>query len=195
MDGRKRFTVEDLWTPDQPLPARPVLQALARRCGEAWDFSSLGERVRIAYNPRMRTALGRALLEEARVELNPHLLREHPEELVPTLVHELAHVAVHQRFGGARPHGREFRTLMRAVNLSAEATHSLETARPRRRRRARYLYVHRCETCGYTFAAGRTRRDRYCAACGPEMSWTIVRLPDTPKARQALARMRRRQAK
>jgi SprT protein len=84
----------------------------------------------------MRTTLGQARLEEGCVELNPRLLMEHPEELVETLVHELAHLVVYWRYGKVRPHGREFFTLMRAVNLSGKATHTLNVDHLRRKRTA-----------------------------------------------------------
>ena len=172
------FTVDDLWTPDRPLPGRGVLLAIAARAGEAWECSELTARVRVGYNGRLRTTLGRAVLDDLRVELNPRLLHDHPAELVPTLVHELAHLVVHERYGRVASHGRHFRTLMAAVRLSAAATHKLPTAHLKRRRR-RYLYLHRCSDCGYSFIARSVRRNYYCIACGPEMTWDIIRAPSS----------------
>ena len=193
MDAEKRFSVDDLWTADQPLPGKAVLSAMIARCAAAWEMPELSDGVRVAYNPRLRTTLGRAVPAEGRVELNTHLLRRHPAELVPTLVHELAHLAAHARYGAVQPHGRHFRTLMRAVNLSAATTHSLPTAGLRRRRR-RYLYLHRCDGCGQHFVARRVRRDVYCKTCGPEMNWDIFRIANTPDGREKLADFRRQLA-
>lgn len=193
--------VSDLWTPDQPLPDGPVLEAIANRLAAIWELPELPRRCRIGYNPRLRTTAGRAACEEAgrgpgsrqgayRVELNPHLLREHPEQLVPTLAHELAHVAVWLRYGRrTAPHGREFRTLMRAANLSDARCHDLPAARQLRRRR--YLYLHRCSDCGQTFIARRPRRNVYCRKCGPEMTWDIFRAPASAAGREALERLKR----
>ena len=180
-----RLNVDDLWTPQQPLPGKSILSAIAARCGVAWDMPDLPRRVRIAYNPRLRTTLGRAVLEENRVELNTRLLRDHPAELVPTLVHELAHLVIRMRYGRVAPHGRHFRTLMRAVNLSADATHDLPVAGLKRLRR-RYVYLHRCSDCGYSFVARSVRRNCYCVACGPEMTWDIFRVPNTPQGLKLL---------
>ena len=181
------FCVDDLWTPDRPLPGRDVLLALAGRCGHSWEFPDLNRHVQITYNPRLRTSLGRVVLEERRVELNTRLLREHPHELVGTLIHELAHVVVHVRYGAVPPHGRHFRTLMRAVNLSAKATHDLPVAHLRRRRhRQKYLYLHRCDECGYSFVARSIRRGYYCTDCGPTMNWDVFRTPDTADGRKLL---------
>jgi predicted SprT family Zn-dependent metalloprotease len=166
-----------------------VLSAVIARCTEIWEMPELNGAVHVAYNPRLRTTLGRALPAERRVELNTRLLRRHPAELVPTLIHELAHLAVHERYGAVRPHGRHFRTLMRAVNLSAQTTHSLPTGNLRRTRR-RYLYVHRCDECGQHFVARRVRRELYCTLCGPEMNWGIFRIANTPEGRRKLADLR-----
>ena len=189
MEADRQFCVDDLWQPPQPLPPRKTLLAIAARCGAAWDMPDLAAAVTLAYNPRLRTTLGRAWLDERRVELNPRLLRDHPHELVPTLAHELAHVAVHLRYGRVPPHGRHFRTLMRAVNLSARATHCLPTAALRRRRK-RYLYLHRCGDCGYSFVARGIRRNIYCRACGPDMSWAVFRAPDSHEGRKRLIQFR-----
>ena len=185
MEARGRFRVDDLWTPREPLPGKRVLTQIAERCGRAWGFACLADGVRIVYNPRLRTALGRALLDERRVELNVRLLRAHLQEFIPTLVHELAHVVVYIRYGRVRPHGMHFRTLMRAVNLSPQATHSLPVGSAKRRRR-RYLYLHRCSDCGVSFVARKVRRDLYCRCCGPDMTWTILRAADTEAGRRAL---------
>ena len=56
-------------------------------------------RVRVIFNLRLRSSLGRADFSSATVELNPHLLDRHPAELVPTLVHEVCHLAAGARAG------------------------------------------------------------------------------------------------
>ena len=188
MDANKRFSVADLWRPGMPLPAKRILVAIARRCAAAWEMPDLPEQIRIGYNPKLRTTLGRAVFDHRLVELNTRLLAGHPDHLVETLVHELAHLAVHIRYGAVRPHGRHFRTMMRAVGLSPETTHNLPVGHLRRRRR-RYLYLHRCCDCGYSFIARSVRRGVYCLACGPEMTWDIFRAPQTQKGQARLRRM------
>ncbi len=195
METTSRFSVDDLWSPgpDASLPGRATLLAIAQRCGRAWEMPHLAQRARIGYNARLRTTLGRAVLDERRVELNPRMLRRHPGELVPTLVHEIAHVAVHMRYGAVAPHGVQWRVLMRAVDMSARATHDLPTDGLTRRRR-RYLYLHRCSDCGYTFVARKVRRDYYCVACGPDTPWDVFRVPNTLAGRELLASSRSGQA-
>lgn len=180
-----RLDVSDLWRPGDSLPSGPILSAIAERCGQIWEEPDLTDKVTIGYNPRLRTTLGRAMLEDNRVELNIHLLRAHPQELLGTLVHELAHLVVRMRYGDVPPHGQEFKTLMGAAGMSAAATHKLDTDRLGLRRR-RYAYLHRCSDCGVMFIARKPRRDCYCRACGPKMSWNILRAPATPAGRRKL---------
>lgn len=170
--------------PANPSPASAAppadLTQMLRSLADAWDAPDLPRTVRIVYNRRLATTLGRALLDEGVVELNPRLLAEHPDQLWPTLAHEAAHLLVRSRYGPrTQPHGREFRTLMRAVNLSPKATHNLPVAHLRRNT-GRYLYIHRCSTCGQTFTARKPRRDLYCKRCGPDSEWNLLRLPNNP---------------
>ena len=155
-----------LWSPSQPLPARGSLHQLTDRIGSGWGINDLHRRVRVVYNPKLSTTLGRAILNSGIVELNPRLLNEHPKELIPTLVHELAHMVVYMRFGRVAPHGHHFKMLMGALNHSPKSTHSLPVGHLRRKRK-KYLYLHFCSECGYRFVARSFRRNYYCVTCGP----------------------------
>jgi len=187
---KRRFTTDDLWTPGPELPSREVLTQMADRLAQAWNYPGISRRVSIAYNTRLRTTIGRAILDDRRVELNTRLLRENPRELPGVLAHELAHIVVYLRYGPVRPHGRQFRQLMRAVGLSAATTHKLKTAHLQRRRR-KYLYLHCCDTCGYSFISRRVWRSYYCVACGPGMKWRIFRALNNPQGRKLLKEVKR----
>lgn len=174
-----------------PLPTMDVLCEMVETLSDAWNCPDLARRVEIGYNPRLTTTLGRAVFNEMRVELNPHLLRENPDELAPTLAHELAHLAVHLRYGRVSPHGREFKTLMRAVNFSGKATHNLPVSHLRQQR-TKYLYLHRCNECDYQFVSRSVRRGYYCLACGPKMKWDIFRVPNTSSGLKLLDHLHQR---
>jgi predicted SprT family Zn-dependent metalloprotease len=135
--------VDDTWYPARGLPGRAALRAMATRLGKAWGRPDLHRKVGIFYNAELGTTLGRALLDEGRVELNPCLLREHPEEIGGVVAHELAHMVVHSRYKSDPPHGRRFRRLMEIVSAPAEATHGL---RPGSRRKRRILYMRTSDT-------------------------------------------------
>jgi hypothetical protein len=50
--------------------------------------------------------------------------------------------------------------LMRQAGFAPEATHSLPVGHLRRRR-GKFLYMHRCDECGYSFIARSMRRNCY----------------------------------
>lgn len=112
-----------------------------------WEAEDLGPRLRWCWNPRLRTTIGRALLEEGVLELNPLLLGRHPEEMRGVVIHELAHLVVTARHGlRVAPHGEAWKALMRASGESTRATHDLDveglrSTRRRRRRRRRTVRV------------------------------------------------------
>lgn len=191
MDAKQKLLplIGDTWKSENPLPDKDALGEMVERLSREWNCPGLARRVKIDYNPRLTTTLGRAVFNEMRVELNPRLLRDNPDELAPTLAHELAHLVVHMRYERAAPHGREFKTLMRAVNFSGKATHNLPVSHLRRRQ-TKYLYLHRCEECDYQFVARSVRRQYYCLACGPKMKWDIFRVPNTSAGLKLLDHLR-----
>jgi predicted SprT family Zn-dependent metalloprotease len=192
MQSSARLSVANVWTPREPLPGREVLAAIAGHISRAWGLPQLSRKATICYNPRLKTTLGRAVFDDLRVELNARLLLEHPSELVPTLAHELAHLAVFMKYRKALPHGPEFRALMRTVGMPTAATHNLPTRHLCVRRR-KYLYIHRCSDCGYSHVSRAVRRRGACAHCGSGVTWDIFRIPDTQAGRKIVAQMRRRQ--
>lgn len=89
-------------------------------------------------------AAGQAILSRRRgdcaIRINAALLASHPREmLAETVPHEVAHVVVHRLFGRrARPHGREWKTLMRSFGLEPAPCHTLPAEPVRRLRRFPY---------------------------------------------------------
>ncbi len=122
----------------------------------------------VLWNFRLRTAAGRAILEkDLRVELNPHLLARHPEQFLPTLVHELAHIMVFHLYGrGPQAHGPEWQKLMRRAGQDPQARHTMNVDGLRRKRR-KFFYLHVCEGCKAGVIYRKVRRDIACRACGP----------------------------
>lgn len=183
----QKISFDDIWTPDQPLPVGSVLYRLAARCGEIWQIDGFETRVRIAYNPKLRSTLGRAWLEDMKIELNTRLLLKNPDQLIPTVVHELAHLGVRILAGKrARPHGREFKILMHQAGQSSRATHSLDVSAVKRARK-RFLYLHTCDRCKRYFTARSVRRNVYCGHCGPKMTWNIIRVVNSVSGKKTLS--------
>jgi predicted SprT family Zn-dependent metalloprotease len=143
------------------LPSQRSPRALARLA--RWVLRRLGlrrraEGVTVVFNPRLRTVLGRAFGRDRTVELNPRLLDRHPEELMPTLLHELCHLAAGIRDG----HGARWRAAMAALGLPPVACHALDVGGLATRRRRRWLWS--CRGCGRTYE--RTHRGARRFRCG-----------------------------
>ncbi len=106
--------------------------------------------ISVSWNPRMRTAAGRAFTRESRIELNSRLqdlpegARE--EELRSTFLHELAHLVAFARAGRKRiqPHGAEWQQACRDLGIPGEnRCHSLDF-KPRRIARK---FAYTCPHC------------------------------------------------
>ena len=134
--------------------------------GNAWQRAALRRRVRglvVVWNRRLRTALGRADFGGRTIELNPTLVDRHPEELLPTLVHELCHLVAGARAG----HGPRWREAMRALGAEPRACHRLDVSDLAARRRA---WLWRCTGCGESYRRRRRDAHRYrCGRCGRKL--------------------------
>src|SRR5437016_9386749 len=139
-------------------------RTLLRELGAA----KLAREVRVEWNPRLRTAAGRADFREKLISLNPRL-SDHGvraglaiDETDRTLRHELAHLLAQFRVGRRRiaPHGPEWGEACRELGIADEVRcHNLPFASksfpPR--------YVYRCPNCEQKFP--RVRRIRRAIAC------------------------------
>lgn len=126
-----------LWPPSR-------LRETAEEVLRAWGYAGWSRDFPVRWNARLRTTVGRALVVERVVELNPRLLARHPGEVREVLVHELAHLVVLRLHGTSVPdHGAEWKALMRQAGCSERATHDLDVSglRQARRRRRRRLWL------------------------------------------------------
>ncbi len=126
----------------------------------------LAKKVSVHWNPRMRTAAGRAFYESFRIELNPRLLTlegiDVGSEVDRTLRHELAHIVAYHRAGRRRiaAHGAEWRQACVDLGIPDESRcHTL----PFEPRRVRKRLVYECPACGSQIH--RVRRFRQAVAC------------------------------
>lgn len=149
-----------------PLPdrARATLARVASRLGSDGTLPDL------TLNARLRSTRARYLRTQHRLELSPALNRAGPSTFEQALAHELAHALVTRRHPGARPHGQEWRDLMRAAGFSSSATcrpasRPKKATRQTQTRRPATPYEHRCPVCQTTRRA-RTKVTRWrCANC------------------------------
>jgi SprT protein len=148
-----------------------ALESKARELLRQLGAEKLAREIRVEWNPRMKSAAGRADFRGKLISLNP-LLRDHDlfsvngqsgsDEIDRTLRHELAHLLAHWRIGRRRiaPHGPEWRQACRDLGIADEARcHNLPFASksfpPR--------FVYRCPNCRQEFP--RVRRIRRAIAC------------------------------
>ncbi|HJM39455.1 MAG TPA: SprT-like domain-containing protein [Planctomycetota bacterium] len=111
-----------------------------------WGVEDLRAVIEVRWNPRLRTTVGRAFLDDMVLELNLRLLARHPEQVEHVLIHEAAHLVVRRLFGpDTPPHGRIWKAYMQKAGESTKATHDLDTSglsnsNVRRRRRRRVWF-------------------------------------------------------
>jgi SprT-like family len=96
-----------------------------------WGVGHLHTFVDIRYHRRLTRCVGKCYPATGLIWLSVPLLQEFPDELLPTLCHEAAHVAVYLTYGlGRRPHGSEWQALMRQAGYDAARTFKRPPAIP-----------------------------------------------------------------
>ncbi|RJS94463.1 SprT-like domain-containing protein [Salinisphaera sp. Q1T1-3] len=108
------------------------------------------------------------------VRINADLLASHPREMLDeTVPHEIAHVVVYRLYGTrAKPHGREWQSLMQAFGVDASPCHALP-AEPVRRLK-QYRYVCGCDEPAWLTSIRHKRACNgtayRCRRCGQELA-------------------------
>lgn len=142
-----------------PLELRARALLRAHGCQEA------SEKVRVRWNPRMRSTAGTAYPLKTLICINPKLIPFGDEEIERTFLHELAHLLAHARAGRRRiaPHGAEWQKACRDLGMADETRcHTLPL--PRRKVVRRHLY--RCPACGKLVPRVKPIRHKVaCLAC------------------------------
>ena len=109
---------------------------------ERLGLPGLARKVRVRWNPRMRSTAGRATWPQAAIELNPVLGRIGRSEVDRTFLHELAHLVAYERAGRRRirPHGPEWRQACADLGIPGErASHNLPLPIRTMKRKWRYI--------------------------------------------------------
>ncbi len=137
--------------PDPADRFRPLLE----RWGALWGVPDLATRVTVEPSTRLRRSLGRCRPATGRITIRASLLDGDPGLLEEVLCHEAAHVAARVLAGPeARPHGAEWRELVRAAGFEprirrGEDVGDVGDVAPAGsgRTSGRFRYEHRCPVC------------------------------------------------
>ncbi len=144
-----------------PLPSATALQERAVSLLLGLRAENLAARLRVDWNDRMRTTVGRADFERCLILLNPALQKFGAAEIDRTLRHELAHLLAH--FRSRRqipPHGPQWQKACCDLGIPGErAGHTLPLIGRALCRR----FVYRCAHCQRHFP--RVHRIRGATAC------------------------------
>jgi SprT protein len=141
------------------------LETEARGLLRSLGAKRIATEIRVEWNPRLKTAAGRADYRHKLISLNPQLI-EHPAEIDRTLRHEIAHILAQFREKSRRrisPHGPEWQHACRDLGIADEKRcHTLPF--PAARNAPRFLY--RCPNCRRDFPRLRKiKRTVACLAC------------------------------
>jgi len=131
----------------------PAQLTLAFDSPEDWAVDAL--RAALARMPVNRTpkivwtnypaSAGKAYYRENEIRLSRVVLTTH-DRVYDTVLHEYAHLLVYQQFGkSARPHGGEWKAVMRQLGLEPRVTHDY----PVERRTLSRKHAYRCTDCGF----------------------------------------------
>lgn len=141
-----------------------ALETVAREMLDKLGLHEGVMKLRVVWNPKLRSTAGYAKWPQWLIELNPRL-REFDGQIERTLKHELAHLIAYARAGRRRiePHGQEWRKACEDIGIPDEsARHTLPLPRSKQARKFAYA----CPSCGFTVERVRKfRRHTACLAC------------------------------
>lgn len=148
-------------------PALPTIEHLHEHItywATLWNIPTLT--VHITYVDTLRKSAGRCRPATGDIRLNHPFLTTHPEELLPTLCHEAAHIAVFHLHGlQARSHGPEWLHLMRLAGQPENRTCTLDLIQHPGHKKTKTTILHRCPRCRYTHRSPSTRLRWVCPQC------------------------------
>jgi predicted SprT family Zn-dependent metalloprotease len=140
-----------------------MIQAKSDEYLSLWGCSGLASSVVIQFSSRLKSSLGRTRADVRNVRLNLLLAGANEQLLDEVLCHELAHIAIYERFGSSvRPHGPEWTALVRQAGFEPRLRHSIASEKlPTASRR----FEHLCPVCQTVRYAKRSMTQWRCESC------------------------------
>jgi predicted SprT family Zn-dependent metalloprotease len=138
-----------------------------QRWAVLWHVAGLRDRVRIHFNPRLRTTIARWVIASSRLEIGSRFFDARRDQR-QILCHELAHAATVMKFGRAvRPHGPEWSHFVRLAGFQA-MTHLVSHRAGRTMSNVagvEPIYEHRCVVCQAVRYARKRVTSWRCVEC------------------------------
>jgi len=92
------------------------------------------------------------------LRFNPVLYKENKSTYDDTIVHEVAHYIVYEKFNGCcKPHGREWKSVMKKLGKRPDVTHKMDTANASTIRKGK-TYTYECGCRTFEFSPIRHKR-------------------------------------
>lgn len=123
----------------------------------------LASHVDIQFSRRLRSSLGRTRADTHRVRLNPLLEKAGKKLFEEVLCHELAHIAVYERFGAkVKPHGSEWASLVQQAGYEPRLSAGIDEERQSSNQ---LRFEHLCPVCQVIRFAKRPMTNWRCGGC------------------------------
>jgi predicted SprT family Zn-dependent metalloprotease len=128
-----------------------------------WDSIFIAEDITVEFSNRLKSTLGRTNVAKRHVRLNPVLTKNEHIYLDEVLCHELAHIAVYERFGlSVKPHGAQWAELMRKAGYEPRVRF---VSNDKQNGKTITKYEHFCPVCQSVRYAGRAMTYWRCPSC------------------------------
>jgi predicted SprT family Zn-dependent metalloprotease len=126
---------------------------------------------------RDKLSLGKCKYREKVIAFSEYYEHIPREEILDTILHEIAHALVGSRVG----HNYQWKAKAREIGARPE-----RLAPPDVYSSAKYNYVMKCPSCGkkwYRYRMKRRNFEAYCNSCGPDATLKIYRLRKEERAK------------
>lgn len=138
--------------------------AYIRWLAKLWRYPRIAK-LQIAVNNRLSSTVARCVRGADIIELSPAAAKQGARMLREIVCHEAAHSVVWERHGrAARPHGIEWRALVRAAGFEPRAT-LVRCGGRRRPATDRAAFRHVCPVCQFSKRAKRRMSRWRCPEC------------------------------
>jgi len=140
------------------------IQAAVFKLCRLWNVEEIQGEIKVEFCGRLTRSLGRTLSSQKTIRLNMELCTTLKDYLDEVICHELAHVVtVHQHGPSSRPHGEEWRNLVRLAGYEPSVRMQVNGQVPPRK--VPKKYKHYCPVC-HLQRISRTKITRWrCSEC------------------------------